>query len=91
MPFASFLVVLSIAALVQALGGSTLWFAGGRPDLVLLLAASWSILRGTHEGSLAGVGGGLLLDLFSATPFGLNAALLGLMGLVTGLGEGSLS
>lgn len=58
---------------------------------MLLLAISWGMLRGTHEGALAGVAGGLLLDLLSATPFGLNAALLGGLGLITGLGEGSLS
>ncbi|MBI4491557.1 MAG: rod shape-determining protein MreD [Chloroflexi bacterium] len=86
----SLLAALCLAALVQSFGG-VLSLAGGRPDLVLLVAICWSMLRGTEEGSLAGVAGGVLLDLFSGMPFGINAVLLGLVGLIAGLGEGSLS
>lgn len=51
----------------------TLLPAGLRPGLVLVVSAVWASLRNT-EGLLWAAGGGLLLDLASAGPFGANMA-----------------
>lgn len=83
------LLVTSVAQSSAAGGAFSL--GEGRADLVLLVVISWAMLRGTEEGSFAGLVGGVLLDLFSGAPFGLNALLLALVGLVAGLGEGSFS
>lgn len=85
------LAVLAVAALVQTLNSSAIGVPGARPDLVLLLVLAWGLLRGTHEGSLAGLAGGLFLDLFTGMPFGINCVLLGTLGLVAGFGEGSFT
>ena len=45
------------------------------------------MLRGSGEGAFAGFAGGVLLDSVSYTPFGVSAALLGLLGYLTGLPE----
>jgi rod shape-determining protein MreD len=59
----------------------------GRPDLVLVVVLAWSMLRGAGEGAFVGFVGGVLLDSVTYTPFGVNAALFGLLGYVTGLPE----
>lgn len=59
----------------------------GRPDTVLVVVLAWSMLRGSGEGALVGFLGGVLLDSVSYTPFGINSALLGLLGYFTGLPE----
>jgi rod shape-determining protein MreD len=81
---------LVCAAVLQSLNRD-LGLAGGRPDLVLLLVLSWGLLRGMQEGGFAGLVGGLFLDMFSIVPFGTSAVLLGLLGLLAGLGEGSFT
>ena len=53
-----------------------------RPDVMLVLVVTWSLLRGLREGLLWAFAGGVLLDLLSGGPFGaftialLAAALL---------------
>jgi rod shape-determining protein MreD len=54
---------------------------------VLVVVLAWSMLRGSGEGAFVGFLGGVLLDSVSYTPFGLNSALLGLLGYFTGLPE----
>lgn len=56
-----------------------------RPDLALVLIVGWGSIRGWGEGLLAGLIGGVLRDATSAAPFGLNAIILGLLGLVAGV------
>jgi len=56
-----------------------------RPDLALVLIVGWGSIRGWAEGLLAGLIGGLLRDMTSAAPFGVNALALGVLGLVAGL------
>lgn len=91
MPPLWFFGVLGLAALVQAVAGPALHgLLGARPDLVLVLVATWALLRGAKEGGWAGLCGGLLLDLFSLTPFGLHALVLGVLGTLIGLGQGNL-
>jgi rod shape-determining protein MreD len=45
------------------------------------------MLRGSGEGAFVGFLGGVLLDSVTYTPFGINAALFGLLGYFTGLPE----
>jgi rod shape-determining protein MreD len=79
--------LLAAAALLQSLLGPSLPIVRGRPDFVLVIVLAWSMLRGSGEGALAGFLGGVLLDSVAYTPFGVNAALLGLLGYATGLPE----
>src|SRR5918911_4740575 len=75
------------AALVQSVMGPNLPLVGGRPDLALVVVLAWSMLRGSGEGAFVGFLAGVLLDSVTYTPFGINSALLGLVGYFTGLPE----
>ncbi len=59
------------AAVLQSVWLEDVRIFGGRPDLVLLLAVTWTIIRGTDDGALWGFLGGLFCDLLSGGPFGL--------------------
>lgn len=82
--------LLLVAALIQSLIGPSLPVLQGRPDFPLVIVLAWSMLRGSAEGAVVGFMGGLLLDTVSYTPFGINAALLGLLGYVAGLPEANV-
>jgi rod shape-determining protein MreD len=82
--------MLVAAALCQSLIGRDLPVVQGRPDLPLVVVLAWSMLRGSSEGAFAGFVGGFLLDIVSYTPFGINAALLGLLGYAAGLPEANV-
>jgi rod shape-determining protein MreD len=85
-------VVLLLAAIVESTAGYRLDALGGaRVNPVLALVAVWSLVRGVQQGLLAGLVGGLALDLVAGTPFGLHTALLGLIGALTSLGGGTLT
>jgi len=79
--------LLAIAALLQSVLGPSLPLVRGRPDLVLVVVVAWSMLRGSGEGAFVGFLGGALLDSVTYTQFGINSALLGVLGYVTGLPE----
>jgi rod shape-determining protein MreD len=79
--------LLFFAALLQSLVGPTLPLVHGRPDFVLVIVLAWAMLRGSNEGALVGFLGGVVLDSVAYTQFGINAALLGLLGYFTGLPE----
>src|SRR6202048_1988687 len=79
--------LLAGAALVQSVMGSSLPLVRGRPDLVLVVVLAWAMLRGSGEGAFVGFLGGALLDSVTYTQFGVNSALLGLLGYFTGLPE----
>jgi rod shape-determining protein MreD len=79
--------LLAVAALLQSVLGPSLPLVRGRPDLVLVVVIAWSMLRGSGEGAFVGFLGGLLLDSVAYTPFGINAALFGLIGYCIGLPE----
>jgi rod shape-determining protein MreD len=90
--FLLYAVVLVAAALAESTIGYRLDVAGGgRLNPVLVLVAVWSLVRGVQEGLLAGLTGGLALDLMSGTPFGLHTVLLGLIGGGTAIGGGTLA
>lgn len=87
----TFSAVLVLAALAESTVGYRLdALGGGRINLVLVLVAVWSLVRGTQDGLLAGLVGGLALDLVSGTPFGLHTVVLGLIGWGTAMGGGTL-
>ena len=65
----------------------SLAISGVMPDLMLLVVVSWSLLRGSREGLLWALGGGLLLDLLSGGPFGVATIALALSSVIVGLGE----
>jgi rod shape-determining protein MreD len=46
---------------------------GIKPNLLLLFATSWVLLRGLKEGFVIGLIGGMMLDVSSAAPFGVTA------------------
>ena len=77
--------LLTIVAIVQ----TTLlpMFLPGpvRPDLMLMLVVGWGVVHGNGQAALWGLGGGILLDLFSGAPFGLAALSLGAIGLIADL------
>lgn len=79
--------LLLLAALLQSLVGPSMPLVRGRPDFPLVIVLAWAMLRGSNEGAIVGFLGGVLLDSVSYTRFGLNAALLGVAGYVTGLPE----
>lgn len=87
--YASILLLISVA-LIQStvMPHLTLW--GVKPDLMLLVVISWSLLRGAREGIVWGFIGGLCLDLFSGAPFGLSALALLIASFFSGLGEATI-
>jgi len=78
---------LILAAVVQSTLAHLFRVGNVKPDLVLLVVISWSLLRGSREGVVWGLLGGLGLDLFSGAPFGASAVGLMAAGLLAGEGE----
>jgi len=87
--YASILLLISVA-LIQStvMPHLTLWDV--KPDLMLLAVISWSLLRGTREGIVWGLIGGLCLDLFSGAPLGLSALALLIVSFFSGLGAATV-
>ncbi len=79
-------LLVGVAA-VQASLLPHLTIVGVRPDLMLLVIVSWSLLRGTGEGLLWGFVGGLCLDFLSGAPFGVSTLALLIVSFLTSLGE----
>ena len=66
-------ILLIFAALLQTSVLSRVVSPGLLPDIVLIISSVWCALRG-DEGLLWAFGGGLMLDMVSSGPFGLNTA-----------------
>ena len=66
-------VFLFLAALLETSLLSRLVAPGLRPGVVLIISSVWAALRG-DEGLVWAFGGGLMLDMLSAGPFGLHTA-----------------
>ena len=62
--------ILVLTVLVQTAFFSQISLLGVKPDLVLIAAAVWAVMRGVKEGALWVILGGLLVDLFSGAPLG---------------------
>jgi len=65
--------LLILLALLQATLLPAVPYVGIRPDLVLLLVLTWTMVRGTTEGAVGAFVGGLALDIFSPLPLGSHA------------------
>lgn len=76
--------ILLLAAVVQSTWLEGIHLVGGRPDLVLLLAVTWSIIRGAEEGALWGFVGGVFCDLLSGSGLGLWTLSLTIVGFLAG-------
>jgi rod shape-determining protein MreD len=76
--------ILLFAAVIQSTWLESIRLLGGRPDLVLLFAVTWGIIRGAQDGALWGFMGGIFCDLLSASPFGLWTFTLTLVGFLVG-------
>lgn len=76
--------ILLIAAVLQSTWLEGIRVVGGRPDLVLLLAVTWSIIRGAEEGALWGFIGGVFCDLLSGSGLGLWTLSLTIVGFLAG-------
>ncbi|RME09900.1 MAG: rod shape-determining protein MreD [Ardenticatenia bacterium] len=81
------ILVMLVAALIQATWLHHFAIGGVHPDLVLLIVVAWSLLRGTREGVILAFLGGFFLDSLSAAPFGVFTIPLLLVAFITGLGE----
>ena len=84
----AFLVLLA-AAILETTIGPVVGVLGVIPDLVLVLVVSWGLVRGSEEGMIWGLLGGLSLDLLSGTPVGTHCLILTLIGFVAGIGRQS--
>jgi rod shape-determining protein MreD len=76
------LPLLAFVAIVQTTLIPLLAPGRVRPDLMLMLVVGWGVVHGNGQAALWGLIGGLLLDLFAGTPFGLHALALGAIGLL---------
>jgi rod shape-determining protein MreD len=76
-------------ALLQATVMPHIRVLGVHPDLVLMAVVAWSVLRGSQEGMVWALIGGVVMDLFSAAPFGISTLALLIIGFVSGLGQAS--
>lgn len=85
-----FALALGVATLIQTTVGDRFSLFTARPDLVLLLVVTHSVVRGTTEGLLGGILGGLMVDSLSALPFGTATIGMAIAGFATGLGESNV-
>jgi rod shape-determining protein MreD len=76
--------ILLLAAVLQSTWLEGVQLIGGRPDLVLLLVVTWSIIRGAEEGALWGFIGGVFCDLLSGSGLGLWTLSLTVVGFMAG-------
>jgi rod shape-determining protein MreD len=84
------ILALATAAISQSTIASHPILLRARPDIVLLLIVTYSVVRGVGEGLLGGLVGGFMVDMLSAVPFGTATLGMGLIGLLTGLGNANV-
>ncbi len=60
---------------------------GLEPQVVVLTAVAWGMLRGPEEGAVWALVGGLWLDLFNIGPFGLNGVALVIATIATAVAQ----
>lgn len=81
--------LLTALALIQAAVLSRLSLWGARPNLVLLFILAWSVLRGSGEGQIWALVGGLVLDVVSGGPTGSSILSLMVAAVVAGRARAS--
>jgi rod shape-determining protein MreD len=79
--------ILLLAYLIQSVVAVYLSVGNITPDIVLIVVLSYGLLFGWEVGLIAGVLGGLLVDLTFSRYIGLHLLTLGLVGFVAGLVE----
>ena len=82
------LPLLALAAVIQSTVLARFPIFGGKLDLVLLLALSWTLIGEWQGGVIWGLLGGLSLDTLSGGPFGATAFGLVVVAYLAGLSEG---
>ena len=82
--------LLFTAALLQATFLPGIGLIRARPELVVTAVAIWAVLRGVREALPWAFTGGLLLDLFSQSPFGTATLALVLVAFCSSVGEASV-
>jgi len=80
--------ILVIAFLLQSVVSNYLSIGGITPDFLLVVVVTYGLLFGWEVGLIAGVIGGLLIDLTAGRFIGLHVLSLGLVGLMAGMIEG---
>lgn len=81
------ILLLIAIVILQTTAMPHLTILGVKPDLVLLVVISWSLLRGAKEGVIWALVGGIGLDLLSGAPFGTSTVALLVLSLLAGMGE----
>lgn len=76
--------VVFVAAMLQAVIVSSLIIGGGAPDLLLVVAVSLGLLRGSITGAVSGFAGGLVVDLLTLETLGITSLVLTLAGFWAG-------
>lgn len=82
-----FLLLITIALLLQSTLFTFLQVAGVKPDLVLMLVVFNGFLHGSREGAFLGFLAGLAQDIFTGNYIGLNALTKMMAGYLVGLAE----
>jgi rod shape-determining protein MreD len=81
------ILLLIAIVILQTTAMPHLTILGVKPDLMLLMVISWSLLKGAKEGMIWALVGGIGLDLLSGAPFGTSTVALVALSWVAGLGE----
>lgn len=81
------ILLLIATVIIQTTTMPHLTIMGVKPDLMLLMVISWSLLRGAQEGMIWALVGGMGLDLLSGAPFGTSTVPLVILSLLAGVGE----
>ena len=77
-------VAVFVAAMLQAVIVSSLVIGGGAPDLLLIVAVSLGLLRGSIVGAVSGFAAGLVVDLLTLDTLGVTSLVLTLAGFWAG-------
>lgn len=80
-------LIVIAAYLLQTSVFPALEIAGVKPNLMLIVTASFGFMRGTREGMMVGLASGLLIDTQSGEMIGFYALIYLLTGYVNGLFE----
>lgn len=78
-------IIISICFVLQTTTFQTLSFANIAPNLLIIVVASFGLMRGKTEGMYIGFFSGLLIDIFFGFYLGVYALLYMYVGFVTGL------
>ena len=77
--------IISIFFVLQTTTLHTLAFANITPNLLIIVVASFGLMRGKAEGMYIGFFSGLLIDIFCGFYLGIYALLYMYVGYLTGL------